>query len=190
MQASHSEEVKRPGLLKRLFDIFRRLVPDPEHDSAQEILHVRRVVQAATNRVLHPFARFLRRAQNRVSTAMSNECTVFWIADKQGSTNVATREIRPHVEFAWISRRCDQSRDSEKPQLIGIFRGAAPADEPGRTCSLVPAFEFDGLKPQQERRKSVRRDFGLADDDSSRSDYSWSITKLNSKLLAFGVACL
>ena len=74
--------------------------------------------------------------------------------------------------------------------LSALFRGAAPADEPGRTCSLVSAFEFDGLKPQQERRKSVRRDFGLADDDSSRSDYSRSITKLSGKLLAFGVAGL
>ncbi len=51
-------------------------------------------------------------------------------------------------------------------------------------------FEFNGVKPQQERRKSVRRDFGLADDDSSRGDYSWSITKLSAKLPAFGVAGL
>ena len=121
---------------------------------------------------------------------MPNQHAVLGIANKQSSANIVAREIRAHVEFAWVSRRCDRFRDSKEPQLIGVFRSAAPADDPGRTGSLVPAFEFDGFKPQQERRKSVRRDFGLADDDSSHSDYSWSITKLSSKLLAFGVAGL
>ncbi len=40
MQAGDGEKMKRAGLLKRLFNIFGRLVSDAEHDSTQEILHL------------------------------------------------------------------------------------------------------------------------------------------------------
>ena len=46
--------MKCASLLERLVDIFRRLVPDSKHDSAEEILHLRRVIQPAAKRSFHP----------------------------------------------------------------------------------------------------------------------------------------
>ena len=40
MQTGDSKKVKRAGLLKWLFDVFGRLMPETEHNSAQKILHV------------------------------------------------------------------------------------------------------------------------------------------------------
>src|SRR6267378_8139933 len=60
VQASDSEKVKSAGLLKWFLDVFRCLVPEAKHDSAEKILHLRCVLQSSANCVLHPCARLLR----------------------------------------------------------------------------------------------------------------------------------
>jgi hypothetical protein len=60
MQAGDGEQVKRTGLLEWFFNVFRRLMPEPERDPAEKISHIGRVFQTAANRVLHPAPRLLR----------------------------------------------------------------------------------------------------------------------------------
>src|SRR4029077_8705506 len=88
VQASDSEEVKRACLLKWFFDVLRGLVPQAKHDAAEKILHLGRVLQPPAKVFLHPSPRLLRRAQNRISTAVSNERPVLRVANKEYSTNV------------------------------------------------------------------------------------------------------
>ena len=56
VQSSHREEMKRAGLLERFLDVFRSLMPETEHNSADKILHVRRIIQPTAKRSLHPRA--------------------------------------------------------------------------------------------------------------------------------------
>ena len=41
MQTGHGEQMKRTRLLKRLFDVLRRLMAQTENNAAQKILHLR-----------------------------------------------------------------------------------------------------------------------------------------------------
>ena len=143
-----------------------------ERDSADKTLHVRRVVQTLAKRALHPRARFLRCAQNRISTPMSNQHAILRIANKQASTNVPAREIGAHIEFARISGRRDRFRDSKKLQLIAEFRIAAPAHKHCRASRFVFAFQFNRLEAQQKSGKAVRRDLRLTHHKSRRRNYA------------------
>src|SRR5947208_12338527 len=109
MQTGNREKMKRARLLKRFFDIFRRLMAQPENNAAQEILHLRRIVESTTNRGLHPGARLLGGPQDRISPATSQQDTVLRIANKKTSSHILTREIRTHIEIAGISRRRNRS---------------------------------------------------------------------------------
>src|SRR5215475_16193717 len=71
MQAGDGEKVNRAGLLKGLLDVLRSFVPDPKHDSTDETFYLGRIVQAAAQRVLHPYARRLRSAQHRIAACMT-----------------------------------------------------------------------------------------------------------------------
>src|SRR4030095_1839982 len=97
MQSRDREQMKRPGLLKRLLNVFRRLMTEAKNDPAQKILHLRRIIESATNNALHPGARFLRRAQNRIPGIFSQERAVFGVANKQTSPHILAREVRAHV---------------------------------------------------------------------------------------------
>src|SRR2546425_1149911 len=132
MQAGHGKKMKGAGLLKWFLDVFGSLVAQTECNSADEILHVRRIVQTTTKHILHPGTRFLRGAQNRIANAVSNEDAIFRVANKQTSTHVATREIRPHIEFAGVARRHDWLGNSKKVQLITECRFATPAHKQSR----------------------------------------------------------
>jgi len=114
--------------------------------------------------------------------------TILRIANKQDSENIATREIRSHVEFTGIPRRRDRFRDSEKPQFVSESRIAAPADLPSRACELLPAFEFNRVQLQQKGRESARCNLRLADDEPGRCEDPGAVSKLDSELLPFGVA--
>ena len=142
MQARDRKKVKRPSLLKWFFDVFRCLVPESKHDPTQKILRLRRVLQSSANCVLHPCPRLLRQTQNRVATAVPNQCAVLRI-DKEHSADVVTRQIRAHIEFAGISRRRDDFRGSEKLQFITKFRRTFPTDLPNSVCRLFPTFKFE-----------------------------------------------
>src|SRR5437879_2982453 len=99
--------MKRSRLLKRLFDVLRRLMSQTKNDSAQEILHLRRIVESATNRALHPGPCLLCCAQDRISSAAFQQDAVFRVANKQTSPHILTREIRTHIELARIAPRRD-----------------------------------------------------------------------------------
>src|ERR1043166_5285321 len=157
--------MERAGLLKWFLDIFRSLMPETKHNSADEILYVRRILQPATKCNLHPRARFLRRAQNRIAAAMSNEHAFLGIANKQTSAHVAAREIGAHIEFAGIPGRCDRFRDSKKSEFVAKLRFATPADKPRCARRLVFTFEFNRFELQQECGEAVRGDLRLADDE-------------------------
>src|SRR5437773_12259522 len=143
MQTGDSEQVKSAGLLKRLFNVFRRLMSEPEHDSAKKTSNLGCVFQVAAKRVLHPGPGLLCQPQDRIPTAVSNEYRVLRIANKQQSANVTTRQIGAHVEFAGISRRRDWLSDSRKLQFVAKFRRTAPTHLPDRACQLLPAFRLD-----------------------------------------------
>src|ERR1700704_5823610 len=109
-------------------------------DPAEKALHTRCALQAAAKRCLHPHARLLRRAQNRISTAVTKYYSIFGIADKDETADITPREIRAHVEFSWVSRRLDRLGNSKQSQFIAKSRIAIPANEYGCSCSL--AFSF------------------------------------------------
>src|SRR5437588_5031503 len=143
MQASHSEKVKSPCLLKRFFDVFGCLMSEAEHDSAQKILHVGCILQPAAKNVLHPCPRLLRCAHDRVATAVSNERAALRVADEEQATNVPAREIGTHIEFAGISWRRDRLGSSKKFKFIAKFRDAFPTHLPDGVHGLFPAFQFN-----------------------------------------------
>ena len=143
MQTGDSEQVKSAGLLKRLFNVFTRLMSEPEHDSAEKTSNLGCVFQVAAKRVLHPGPGLLCQPQDRIPTAVSNEYRVLRIANKQQSANVTTRQIGAHVEFAGISRRRDWLRGSRKLQFIAKFRRTAPTYLPDCVCRVFSAFELD-----------------------------------------------
>src|SRR5260370_39593344 len=124
--------MKSSGLLKRFLDVLWRLVPEAKHDSAQKILHLRCVLQTAAKCILHPSPRLLRCAHDRVAAAVSNQRTVFRIANEEHSTNVAAREIRTHIEFAGLSQRRDCLCTSRKLLSVAKWRRALPTDLPDR----------------------------------------------------------
>src|SRR6266540_7200961 len=143
MQTSDSKKVKRAGLLKWFLDVFRGLVPETEQDPTEKILNLRRVLQSSANCVLHPCARFLRETQDRVATAVPNQGAVLRITNKEHSTDVVTRKVRAHIEFARISGRRDYFRDSKQLQFVTKFRSAFPTNLPDGVRELVLTFEFD-----------------------------------------------
>src|SRR5260370_33923501 len=103
MQSSDGENVNRAGLLKRLLDVLRCFVPDAKHDSTYETLCFGRIVQAAAQRVLHPCARRLCSAQDRIAAAVADQRAVLRIPDEQHSANIMPRKVSAHIEFAGVS---------------------------------------------------------------------------------------
>src|SRR5439155_3337839 len=99
-------------------DVLRGLVPQAKHDAAEKILHLGRVLQSPAKGVLHPSPRLLRRAQNRISTAMSNERPVLRVANKEHSTDAAAREVRAYIELAGVSRRRYRLGSPKKLQFV------------------------------------------------------------------------
>jgi hypothetical protein len=71
VKSGDGEEMQRPGFLKRLFNVFGRLVAQSQHDPAEKTLDVWRVVQTATKRILQPRPRVLRRTQNRIAATVA-----------------------------------------------------------------------------------------------------------------------
>src|SRR5438046_6658238 len=114
MQASDGEKVNRAGLLKRLFNVLGCFVPNAKHDSTDETFYLGRIVQAAAQRVLHPCARRLCSAQDRIAAAVANQRAVLRVPNEQHSTDIMPRQISAHVELAGIARRRDRLRSSKK----------------------------------------------------------------------------
>src|SRR5262249_27304855 len=128
MQSSDGEEVNRAGLLKRFLDVLRCFVPNAEHDSTDETFYFGRIVQAATQRVLHPCARRLRSAQDRIAAAVVDQRAVFRIAGEEHPTDIVSSEISAHIEFAGVSWPRDWLCNSKEFQFIAKFRRAFPTD--------------------------------------------------------------
>ena len=74
---------------------------------------------------------------------MPNQCAVLRIANEEEPANIVTREVGAHIEFAGISRRRDDFRNSKKLQFIAKFGRAFPTDLPDGARGLFPAFEFN-----------------------------------------------
>ena len=118
-------------------------MPETKHNSAQKTLHVGRILQPTAKCVLHPGPRLLRRAHDRVATAVSNERAALRVADEEQAANVPAREIRTHIEFAGISWRRDRLGSSKKFKFIAKFRDAFPTHLADRVRGLFPAFQFN-----------------------------------------------
>jgi hypothetical protein len=88
----------------------------------------------------------LRQTQNGVAATVLNQCAFLRITNEEHSTNVVTRQISPHIEFARISRRWDNFRDSKQLQFIAKFRSASPTNLPHGARGLFPTFEFNRLE--------------------------------------------
>src|SRR5258708_38287273 len=108
MQSSDGEKVNRAGLLKRLLNVLRCVVPDAKHDSTDETLCLGRILQAAAQRVLHPYARRLGGAQDRIAAAVANERAVLRVPNEQYSADIMPRQRSAHIELAGIAWRRDR----------------------------------------------------------------------------------
>src|SRR5207244_13340374 len=93
---------------------------------------------------------------------MSNQRTVLRVANKESSANVAAREIRAHVEFTGISRRCGHLSASSQPEFMAVFRCSRPADELAGVRSVLRALEFARSKSYFDGGKSVPRHLRFA----------------------------
>src|SRR5450631_3306295 len=124
--------MKRSSLLKRFLDVFGRLMSKAERNSADEILHVRRILQHPAQRRLHPSARRVRGAQNWIFSAMPKEHAILGVAHQQTSVNIATCEIRSRIEFAGIARTWNFFGDAEQLQVVAEFWNSAPVHHDGR----------------------------------------------------------
>src|SRR5947207_950670 len=130
-------------LLKWFFDVFGRLLSQPEHDSAEKSLYLWRVLQAAAQPILHPTPRFLCGAQDRIAPAVANQRAVLRVPDEKRSAHIVPRKISTHVKFAWISRRGNWLGRSQKFQFIAKFGRPFPTHLPDCMGRLVSAFEFN-----------------------------------------------
>src|SRR6266480_4642584 len=124
MQSSDGEKVNRASLLKRLLNVLRCVVPDAKHDSTDKTFYLGRILQAAAQRVLHPCARRLCSAQDRIAVAVADQRAVLRIPNEQHSADIMPCQISAHIELAGIARRRDRLRSSKKLQLIAKFRRA------------------------------------------------------------------
>jgi hypothetical protein len=143
MQASDGEKVNRTGLLKRLFNVLWRFVPDAEHDFTDETFYLGRIVQAAAQRVLHPRARCLCSAQDWIAVAVADQRAVLRIPSEEHSTDITPRKVSAHIELAGISWRRDWLGGSKKFQFIAKLRRAFSTYLPDCACGFVFAFEFN-----------------------------------------------
>ena len=114
MQSCDSKEMERAGLLKRLLNVLRCVVPDPKHDSTDETFYLGRILQAAAQRVLHPCARRLCSAQDRIAAAVVNQRAVLRIPNEQHSADIMPRKVSSHVELAGIAWRRDRLGGTKK----------------------------------------------------------------------------
>src|SRR5437763_13210323 len=106
--------MQRSSLLKRLLDVVDCLMTQSKHNSADEILHVGRILQRSTKNSLHPSTRNLSGPQNRITSSAFNHAAVFRVTNKQEAMNIESREIRTHIELARISRKRNRFGESEK----------------------------------------------------------------------------
>src|SRR5205814_9276352 len=143
MQTGHGEQMKRTRLLKRLFDVLRRLMAQTENNAAQKILYLRRSIQSATNRSLHPGARFLGCSQDWISGTFLNQKSIFRIANKKSSPHILPREIGTHVELARIARGRNRFGHPEEFQFIAEFGAAAPANQQCRVGRRSLSFQLN-----------------------------------------------
>src|SRR5580765_4091306 len=141
MQAGYSEKMDRAGLLKRLLDVLRCFVPNAKNDSTDEIFYLRRIVQAAAQRVLHPCTRRLCSAQDRIAAAVADQDAVFRITSEEHSTDIMPCQVGTHIEFAGVSWRRDWLDRSKKFQFVAKLRRALPTNLPDCARRFVFAFE-------------------------------------------------
>src|SRR5262249_59845108 len=88
--------------------------------------------------------------------AGSNQRAILRIANEEHSTDIASREIRAHIEFAGISRRRYRLGSFQQLQFIAKFRRAFPTDLPDCMRRLLSAFELHLVLLEQERCASDR----------------------------------
>src|SRR3977135_794282 len=143
-------------------------------DSAEKALHIRCVFQPATKRRLHPHARLLRRAQNRIPTAVPKYHSIFGIADKDETADITPREIRAHVEFPRVSRRLDRFGNSKQPQFVAELRIAIPANEYCRSCSFAFSFQLNRFELKQKTREPTRCHLWFSNDRPAHGHNSWA----------------
>src|SRR5438128_12006623 len=111
-------------------------MPEAKHDSAEKILHLRRVLQTSAKCVLHPSPRLLRCAHDRVATAVSNQRAIFRITNKEHSTKDAAHEVRTHIEFSGNSPRRYRPDGSKKLKFVTEFRHSFPMGLPNAVPGL------------------------------------------------------
>ena len=176
------------GLLKWFLDVFGRLMSQTERNAAKKILRLRRIIKAARDRGLHPDARLLRGAKDRIARILSEQRAVFRISDKQTPAHILPRKIRRHVELALISRRCNRLGNTEQLQLVAQFRIAAPSSDHVALARSCRALEFDRFQFEQERREAIRRQLRLALNNSCGPDRSRARAEFLGKLQPWRVA--
>ena len=143
MQAGDGEKVNRASLLKRLFNVLGCFVPDAKHDATYETFCFGRIVQAAAQRVLHPCARRLCSAQDRIAAAVADQRGVLRIPNEQHSADIMPRQISAHIEFAGVSWCRDWLGGSKKFQFIAKFGHALPTNLPNSARGMFPTFELN-----------------------------------------------
>src|SRR5438309_11634829 len=130
-------------LLKWFFDVFGRLLSQPQHDPTEKSLYLRRVLQATAQPILHPTPRFLCGAQDGIAPAVANQRAILWVSDEKRPAHIVPRKISTHIKFAWISRRGNWLGSSKEFQFIAIFWRPFPTHLPDCMGRLVSAFEFN-----------------------------------------------
>src|SRR5262249_57976938 len=130
MQPSDREMVNRAGLLKRFLNVLCCFAPDAKHDSADETFYLGCIVQAATQRVLHPGARCLCSAQHRIAAAVPDQRAALRITSEERSTDIVPRKVSAHIEFAGVAWRADRLGGFQKVSVIAQLPRALSTGPP------------------------------------------------------------
>src|SRR5207253_785256 len=107
-------------------------------------------LQTATESCLHPGARLLSRAQDRIAAAVTNQRPFFGITNKQTSIYIPACQVRSHIEFTRVSWGPNLFRNAEESQFIAKLGMTAPMRQHCRFDRFMPAFQFDRSQSQQE----------------------------------------
>src|SRR5262245_23665194 len=143
MQPGDCEKVHRACLLKSFLNVLRRFVAYAQHDSTNETFYFGCIVQTAAQCVLHPCARRLCGAQDRIAATVADERPVLRITGEEHSADIVPREVGAHIEFAGVPWRRDWLSGSKKFQFIAKLWRAFPSDLPGCACGFGFILEFN-----------------------------------------------
>jgi hypothetical protein len=127
---------------------------------------IRRILETARERSIHPIAGDVCRLHDSVAAATPEDLAVLWVADDERMPDIAAPQILAHVELAGIPRRGNGLGNAEELDHVAVADFAAPPGEDRCVRLFSDAVALIPLHPQMKRRHAAFRDLRFRSDDS------------------------